>query len=448
MAICGFFNIVNESRVAPQFDPPGDVPQGSKSFGKSGRCGPSRPAFSARPDFATIADWLPASIRPTPSVLFMPNRRRNWNFGKNLAVCTLLAVVLFMGVLPLVEPWLSLSPNVSLRMEWIRSRIMETVVAIWFFAFGSMVGSFINVVVWRMPRGVSVVSRGSACPHCRARIRLADNIPIFGWLKLGGRCRVCRLPISPRYPIVEAIFGSAFLLVFLAEVTTAGGNLPGGSRHATAGILQVVLTTKWDIIALYAFHMTLITLLFAWALMQLDGSRIPQKTTVFALLVGFAAPVALSYLQPVNWTNDARQWLPEMLWLHGIATGFIGLAAGFMLGEFLDQFAKRDPGLPAPAYLRIGLMSTGLFLGWQALATVVLMTGLIWMAQRVGSARRWTRFVPWLAGLAVAVIIQVCGWRWLDELVGGDSLRPWRFALALGLGTILAAVAISRRGTR
>lgn len=71
-------------------------------------------------------------------------------------------------------------------------------------AFGLLIGSFINVVAYRLPRGESLVHPGSHCPHCGAAIRPYDNVPVLSWLLLRGRCRRCHAAISPRYPIVEA----------------------------------------------------------------------------------------------------------------------------------------------------------------------------------------------------------------------------------------------------
>jgi hypothetical protein len=81
---------------------------------------------------------------------------------------------------------------------------------IFLFAFGACAGSLINVLVYRMPRGISVVTPPSACPKCGTRLRWRDNIPVFGWILLRGRCRYCQAKISPEYPIVEAIVGLMF----------------------------------------------------------------------------------------------------------------------------------------------------------------------------------------------------------------------------------------------
>src|ERR1700736_4050183 len=71
--------------------------------------------------------------------------------------------------------------------------------------FGAVVGSFLNVVVYRMPRRESLVTPGSRCPSCETPVKPYDNIPVLGWLLLRGRCRACRAPISVRYPAVEAL---------------------------------------------------------------------------------------------------------------------------------------------------------------------------------------------------------------------------------------------------
>lgn len=91
-------------------------------------------------------------------------------------------------------------------------------------AFGAIIGSFLNVVIWRVPRGESVVRPASACPACGAPIRPWDNVPVISWLILGGRCRDCRARISLRYPTVElatALVFVAVVLRFHAEPTVA-----------------------------------------------------------------------------------------------------------------------------------------------------------------------------------------------------------------------------------
>lgn len=87
---------------------------------------------------------------------------------------------------------------------------MLATVALLAFVVGLAVGSFLNVVVWRVPRGESVVSPASACPRCGHAIRSRDNVPVLSWLLLRGRCRDCGEPIAVRYPLVEAATGALF----------------------------------------------------------------------------------------------------------------------------------------------------------------------------------------------------------------------------------------------
>ena len=78
---------------------------------------------------------------------------------------------------------------------------------------GAVVGSFLNVVIWRLPRGESLAKPGSHCPACERPIAPYDNIPVVSWLALRGRCRHCACRISPRYPLVELLTGAAFAAV-------------------------------------------------------------------------------------------------------------------------------------------------------------------------------------------------------------------------------------------
>ena len=82
---------------------------------------------------------------------------------------------------------------------------------------GAVIGSFLNVVIHRVPLGESLVSPGSHCPSCGAAVRARDNVPVLSWLLLRGRCRDCGAPISPRYPTVEALTAAAFAAVVAAR---------------------------------------------------------------------------------------------------------------------------------------------------------------------------------------------------------------------------------------
>src|SRR5262249_30378517 len=81
-------------------------------------------------------------------------------------------------------------------------------------AFGAVVGSFLNVLIYRLPLGRSVVWPSSACPHCGRELSWYENVPIVSWLALRARCRTCRAPISARYPLVEALTAAMFAVAW------------------------------------------------------------------------------------------------------------------------------------------------------------------------------------------------------------------------------------------
>ena len=94
---------------------------------------------------------------------------------------------------------------------------------------GAIVGSFLNVVAYRLPRGESLLHPPSACPACGTPIKPYDNVPVLGWLWLRGKCRACGAPISPQYPIVEAVTG----LLCAACVLRFGADRTSGCRSSS-----------------------------------------------------------------------------------------------------------------------------------------------------------------------------------------------------------------------
>jgi hypothetical protein len=106
------------------------------------------------------------------------------------------------------------------------------------FVLGLIVGSFLNVVIHRLPRGESLVHPGSHCPACNAKIAPWDNVPVLAYLWLGGRCRLCRAPISPRYPLIELLTGLVFAAIALryGALDDAGLARLRGSQDRAAAI--------------------------------------------------------------------------------------------------------------------------------------------------------------------------------------------------------------------
>lgn len=142
--------------------------------------------------------------------------------------------------------------------------------------FGALIGSFLNVVVYRVPAGRSIVSPPSACGSCGTGIKPYDNIPVVSWLALRGRCRSCRSAISARYPLVEAATAVAFAVV--AWWFWAGPQAPG-ERTGTAiaaGVLEVVAYLYFSAVSI------------ALALIDLDTHRLPNSIVLPSAIVAAA----------------------------------------------------------------------------------------------------------------------------------------------------------------
>ena len=176
---------------------------------------------------------------------------------------------------------------------------------------GLLVGSFLNVVAWRLPRGESLVAPGSHCPGCAHPVRPYDNVPVLSWLALRGRCRDCRTPISARYPLVEA----------LTAALAAGVVLANDGLHDT--LLGLVL----------------VALLVPIALIDLDHRIIPNRLTA----IGAVAALAIGAATDLG-------GLPQQL------------IAGAAAGGFLLAAALARPGGMGMGDVKLAGM-LGLFLG-------------------------------------------------------------------------------------
>lgn len=99
-------------------------------------------------------------------------------------------------------------------MDSLADAVTNILIGVFVFAFGASVGSFLNVVIYRLPAGLSVLWPPSRCPKCLNRLKPYHNVPVFGWLWLKGRCHFCKTKISSRYPLVESFTGLIFLAVF------------------------------------------------------------------------------------------------------------------------------------------------------------------------------------------------------------------------------------------
>ena len=184
-------------------------------------------------------------------------------------------------------------------------------IAIWIFVFWSLIGSFLNVVVYRLPLGQSVVHGGSRCPRCASPIKWHDNLPVIGWLNLNGRCRSCDLPIAARYPIVESICAGLGTAVYFRELLSGGANLPGRiPDFLPSGVLRLFPSPAPDLVGLSLYHCVMLCVLLVWGLIAWDGRRVPGRSILWVLGVAVALPVVFPSLHPLGiWmTGSDRAW--------------------------------------------------------------------------------------------------------------------------------------------
>lgn len=145
---------------------------------------------------------------------------------------------------------------------------------------GLVIGSFLNVVIYRVPAGISLSRPASACPHCHQPIRSIDNVPIVSWLALRAKCRNCDIAISSRYPLVEAGTALFFTVVALVALSGASGSLT--TRSAVSGVL-----------ALVAF-LYLAAITVALGLIDIDTHTLPNRIVLPGYLVAITLLVAAS----------------------------------------------------------------------------------------------------------------------------------------------------------
>jgi leader peptidase (prepilin peptidase)/N-methyltransferase len=245
---------------------------------------------------------------------------------------------------------------------------VDPVIASAVFVLGLAFGSFLNVCIYRMPLGLSVVTPRSACPECKEPIALYDNIPVLSWLILRGRCRHCKAPISPRYLLIELLTGLMFLLCYWYFGLT-------------------ISTLKYC-----TFAFLLLGLIFTDA----ETKLLPDKLT----LPGLALGIVFSLLVPVN--DLASQFLPGVVNLPfsgdisvrllSLVDSLLGAALGASFIYGAGAIYLRWRGMEGMGFGDVKLMAMiGAFIGMK----LTVLT--IFAASIAGSAfGLMTVFVVWL----------------------------------------------------
>ncbi|MGI8394185.1 prepilin peptidase [Leucobacter sp. W1038] len=251
--------------------------------------------------------------------------------------------------------------------------------------FGLLIGSFLNVVIWRVPRGESLLP-DSHCPKCDAKIRPWHNVPVISWIALRGRCANCGTRISARYPLVEIATGAAFALVAGWVFSVVGATTPFGAAGALSAI------AAWLVLAAYLW---LAAISIALTLIDLEHKRLPDAIVVPSIavvtaLLGVAAALSGNWSQFVSALAGAAilfvaYFLIVLVYPRGLGGGDVKLAP--VLGAALG------------------------FVGWDALAVGAFagfvlgaVYGLALIAMRRGGRKTEIPFGPFmLAGAWVGV---------------------------------------------
>lgn len=196
--------------------------------------------------------------------------------------------------------------------------------------FGAMVGSFLNVCIYRVPREESIVTPGSHCPNCKTPIRFYDNIPLISYLLLGGKCRYCQKPISLQYPIVEGITALSSLFLFI----------------------------RFGISLSYFIYFAFISALIVITVIDLYHQIIPDVISLPGIGVGLLASLAM----------------PNISFWESLIGMISGGGVLFLVATGYQWLFKRE-GMGGGDVKLLAMI--GAFLGWKAVILTILLSSLI-----------------------------------------------------------------------
>lgn len=289
------------------------------------------------------------------------------------------------------------------------------------FVIGTLVGSFANVCIYRIPWQKSIFWPPSTCPKCLTPIAPRDNVPIIGWLLLGRKCRSCHAPIAARYPLIELLVGVLFAVVYVTDVVM-------GERVLYSGALGPAFSRL-------GYHLALTTFLVVATFIDYDLEIIPDEVTVPGMLVGLIGGTLLPGIRLEPATAET--------WQGGLAVGVVGLIAGgavIYAVRLLAFVLFRKEGMGLGDVTLVAMI--GAFLGWQVVPLVlflgallglghsVLRVGLILKNKLAGRPAPSTA-IPFGPYLSLAAFLLMCSWRWLWPGWAGPLYKAYGEVIAL-----------------
>jgi leader peptidase (prepilin peptidase)/N-methyltransferase len=263
---------------------------------------------------------------------------------------------------------------------------MELLLAAYAFLFGAVIGSFLNVVIYRVPREESIVFPPSRCPHCGARIKIWQNIPILSYVLLRGRCGNCRGVISPRYPLIELANGLFYLALYL---------------H---------LGVSWALPLTAAIVSMLIALIF----IDLDIQILPNAIDIPGIFVGLALGALHAGMIPT-----------ELTLTRNLVDSLIGAALGFLILftiAYVYRVIRGGEGMGQGDMKMMAML--GAVFGWQPILPLLFLasaTGAVaGITLALGARERLKQALPFGLFLGLAAII---------VLFFGSTLIGWYVSL-------------------
>jgi leader peptidase (prepilin peptidase) / N-methyltransferase len=322
------------------------------------------------------------------------------------------------------------------------------------FLTGLAVGSFLNVVVGRLPLEKSILWPNSRCLTCLRPLAFQDNLPVIGWLLRRGRCRWCGAAFSSRYLWVELFCGVGFAALFYVEVLRNWHGLPYFDEVRYRVYIGVVPWQGW---VFWLHHALLFTFLLAASLCDWDHRTIPMPLTVTGTLVGLVGatlwawpfpndpglarklPTDEKVLQGLERTSSwafmehpiphglypwpvwgpLPDWLLDRPWALGLITGLAGAAVGMAMIRVAKFLFEKGLGKEA---LGLGdadlMMMAGAFVGWQVVVVSFFTGAMVSLAAVIVSLpfggakalREEGRAIPFGPGLAVGTMITLLAW--------------------------------------
>jgi leader peptidase (prepilin peptidase)/N-methyltransferase len=239
----------------------------------------------------------------------------------------------------------------------------HAVYLVFLFALGACVGSFLNVVAYRFPLGKSVISPPSACPKCTTTLSWRDNIPIFGWLFLGGKCRYCKNPVSIRYPVVELttalLFAGGYALMFMGDIgPIVHRSLVETNAFGIDVVKPMQLTLEWDWPAL-VFYLVLVSFMMAASLIDFDHFVIPLRIPWALFFVGVVLHAWLDRQGVAGSVSIDPGFAPMGMMGIGAAIGWLISMLLLRVGVLKQSFAEGSPMLDREIAERDETGSTG-----------------------------------------------------------------------------------------